>query len=222
MKKRRLLAGILAGCMLMGQTAFAEEAVTDEQSYMDIESGLEEVEAPEEQEEATDQESLETDQENVQNDVQEQRSECGDQEQSEEAENNSEVQKEDKIPKSSPKESSPAAAVQQQNEIEEVSLGKGNGPVLISTEISEAGETVRYRFQPEKSGGYYIDLMDQGQFSVYEETIYGEDRIDGAASTGSKYGSVVFSAEVGTTYYIDVSYNDAGSVGTINWKLGRP
>ena len=33
-KRTRILAGVLAGCLLMGQTVFAEGAVADEQSHI--------------------------------------------------------------------------------------------------------------------------------------------------------------------------------------------
>ena len=58
-KKRRVLAGILAVCMLMGQNVFAEETVTDEQLY--TESISEEATVSEEQGETTLQSDLEAD-----------------------------------------------------------------------------------------------------------------------------------------------------------------
>lgn len=231
-KKGRFLAGFLAVCMLMEQTVFAEETVTDEQLY--TESISEEAAVSEEQGETTSQSDLEADTENGQNIAQEQKrgsedqekteqTEPGIQEESEHKEDSLEVQPEAGLSESSDQEESREIVSRKQNEIEEVSLEVNNEPVTISTEIDEAGETVRYCFRPEESGGYYIDLMDQGQFSVYEETSYGGyNYIGNDTSTDDKYGSIVFDAAAGTTYYIDIKYDDAESVGTIKWKLGRP
>ena len=231
-KKRRFLAGVLAGCMLMGQTVFAEEAVTDDQSY--FESDLEETTVSEEQEETTVQSNLEADTENEQKNAQEEKRESGDPKETEQTksgnpeetevlEDSMEVQSEIRILESSDQKESREIVSQQQNEIEEVSLGENNEPVTISTEIDEAGATVRYCFCPEESGGYYIDLMDQGQFSVYEETSYGDYKYIGSdTSTDNKYGSVVFDATAGATYYVDINYSSSESIGTIRWKLGRP
>lgn len=211
-KKRRFLAGFLAGCMIFGQTVFAEEAVTDEQLY--TESISEEATVSEEQGETTLQSDLEADAEQTN---------PGIQEEIEHKEDSLEVQPEAGMSESSDQKESREIVSQQQNEIEEVSLGENNDPVTISTEIGEAGETVRYCFRPEESGGYYIDLMAQGHFSIYEETSYGDvSYIDEAVSTENKFGSVVFDATAGTIYYVDIGYDDAESVGTIKWKLGRP
>ena len=211
-KKRRFLAGFLAGCMIFGQTVFAEEAVTEDQLY--TESISEEAAVSEEQGETTLQSDLEADAEQTN---------PGIQEEIEHKEDSLEVQPEAGMSESSDQKESREIVSQQQNEIEEVSLGENNEPVTISTEIGEAGETVRYCFRPEESGGYYIDLMAQGHFSIYEETSYGDvSYIDEAVSTENKFGSVVFDATAGTIYYVDIGYDDAESVGTIKWKLGRP
>lgn len=211
-KKGRFLAGFLAGCMIFGQTVFAEEAVTEDQLY--TESISEEAAVSEEQGETTLQSDLEADTEQTKLELQEE---------IEHQENSLEVQSEAGMSESSDQKESREIVSQQQNEIEEVSLGENNEPVMISTEIGEAGETVRYCFRPEESGGYYIDLMAQGHFSIYEETSYGDvSYIDEAVSTENKFGSVVFDATAGTIYYVDIGYDDAESVGTIKWKLGRP
>lgn len=211
-KKRRFLAGFLAGCMIFGQTVFAEEAVTEDQLY--TESISEEAAVSEEQGETTLQSDLEADAEQTN---------PGIQEEIEHKEDSLEVQPEAGMSEFSDQKESREIVSQQQNEIEEVSLGENNEPVTISTEIGEAGETVRYCFRPEESGGYYIDLMAQGHFSIYEETSYGDvSYIDEAVSTENKFGSVVFDATAGTIYYVDIGYDDAESVGIIKWKLGRP
>ena len=111
-------------------------------------------------------------------------------------------------------------------EIEEVTLGEDGEPVRMVTEIPESEESVRYLFQPEESGAYYIDLLGPGWFSVYEETESGYEMfIDGGSSYWAEYGSAVFELKTGITYYIDIRYDYSGTSetsGTVNWKLGRP
>lgn len=108
-------------------------------------------------------------------------------------------------------------------ELEEVTLGEDGEPVRMTTEISESEEAVRYLFQPQESGAYYIDLLGTGNFSVYEKNEDGyEQWIDSASSNEYEYGSEVFELEAGTTYYIDISYDYSGTAGVVSWKLGRP
>lgn len=105
-------------------------------------------------------------------------------------------------------------------EMEEVTLGEDGEPVRMVTEIPESEESVRYLFQPEESGAYYIDLLGTGNFSVYEIINNGYDiYIDGGTSEGNEYGSAVFELKANTTYYIDIR-NDSSE--TVNWKLGQP
>lgn len=107
-------------------------------------------------------------------------------------------------------------------EPEEVTLGEGNEPVRMTTEIAESEATVRYLFRPQERGAYYIDLLGAGNFSVYEMTEDGyEQWIASASSYEYEYGSAVFELKDRTTYYIDINYDYYGSAGTVNWKLGR-
>ena len=108
-------------------------------------------------------------------------------------------------------------------EMEEVTLGEDGEPVRMVTEIPESEESVRYLFQPEESGAYYIDLLGTGWFSVYKETESGyEEYIDGDSDFMGEYGSAVVELESDTIYYIDLGYDYYGNAGTVNWKLGRP
>lgn len=106
-------------------------------------------------------------------------------------------------------------------EPEEVTLGENGEPVRMTTEIAESEAAVRYLFQPQESGAYYIDLLGTGNFSVYEMTEDGyEQWVASDTHYEYEYGSAVFELEAGTTYYIDISYDYYGTAGTVNWKLG--
>ena len=105
-------------------------------------------------------------------------------------------------------------------EIEEVTLGEDGEPVRMVTEIPESEESVRYLFQPEESGAYYIDLLGTGWFSVYKETADGYDEyIDGRYNANE---SAIFEFDSEATYYIDIGYDYWTMLKTINWKIGRP
>ena len=119
-----------------------------------------------------------------------------------------------------------ATATLSVNEPEEISLGENGEAAMISTKIDESESYVRYLFQPDETGAYYIDLLGPGVFYVYEELSdeYGEyeEHVDSASSYDNEYGSAIFEVGAGKTYYIDIYYDYDNSAGTVNWKIGRP
>ena len=106
-------------------------------------------------------------------------------------------------------------------ELEKVVLGENGEPVRMTTDISETEGSVRYLFQPEESGAYYLDVIGQGGFSVYEKTDDGEEYVGSGTTFQDYYASEVFVLESGKTYYIDIAY-EYGVAGTVDWKLGQP
>lgn len=110
-------------------------------------------------------------------------------------------------------------------ELEKVAMGENGEPVRMTTDISESEGRVRYLFQPEESGAYYLDVIGQGGFTVYEKTDDGEEKqeiADGMSSSQDGYDSEIFEAQTGKTYYIDIMYDYSESAGTVEWKMGRP
>ena len=55
-------------------------------------------------------------------------------------------------------------------ELEKVSLGENGEPVRMTTVIGQGEESVRYLFQPEESGEYYLDIIGTGDFYIQEKT----------------------------------------------------
>lgn len=106
-------------------------------------------------------------------------------------------------------------------ELEKVALGEKGEPVRMTTDISESEGSVRYLFQPEESGAYYLDVIGQGGFTVYEKTDDGEEYVGSGTTFQDYYASEVFVLESGKTYYIDITY-EYGAAGTVDWKLGQP
>ena len=106
-------------------------------------------------------------------------------------------------------------------ELEKVALGENGEPVRMTTDISESEGRVRYLFQPEESGAYYLDVIGQGGFTVYEKTDDGEKYVESGITFQDYYASEVFVLESGKTYYIDITY-EYGVAGTVDWKLGQP
>ena len=110
-------------------------------------------------------------------------------------------------------------------ELEKVAMGENGESVRMTTDISESEGSVRYLFQPEESGAYYLDVIGQGGFTVYEKTDDGEEKqeiADGMSSSQDGYDSEIFEAQTGKTYYIDIMYDYSESAGTVEWKMGRP
>lgn len=108
-------------------------------------------------------------------------------------------------------------------ELEEVTLGENGEPVRMTTEIAESENVVRYVFCPEENGAYYVDLLSMGGFQIYEK--WDDDYeypIDGGMSSEDRYDSATVELTAGTTYYIDIGFDYAGTAGTVEWKLGRP
>lgn len=106
-------------------------------------------------------------------------------------------------------------------ELEKVALGENGEPARMTTDISESEGIVRYLFQPEESGAYYLDVIGQGGFSVYEKTDDGEEYVGSGTTFQDYYASEVFVLESRKTYYIDITY-EYGAAGTVEWKLGQP
>lgn len=107
-------------------------------------------------------------------------------------------------------------------ELEKVSLGENGEPVRMTTVIGQGEESVRYLFQPEESGAYYLDVVGTGGFNIFEKTDSGVEYIAGEMSYTGSYASEVFKAESGKTYYIDIIYDYMGTGGSVKWKLGQP
>lgn len=110
-------------------------------------------------------------------------------------------------------------------ELEKVVLGENGEPARMTTDISESEGTVRYLFQPEESGAYYLDVIGQGGFTVYEKTDNEEgypEISNGISFSQDDYDSEIFEVQSGKTYYIDIMYDYSESAGTVKWKLGQP
>ena len=105
-------------------------------------------------------------------------------------------------------------------ELEKVALGENGEPVRMTTVIEMGEESVRYLFQPEESGEYYLDIMGMGSFNIQEKTNSGASYIASETSYDD-YASGVFDLESGKTYYINIRSTQAGEAGTVVWKLGQ-
>lgn len=107
-------------------------------------------------------------------------------------------------------------------ELEKVALGENGEQVRMATVIGQGEESVRYLFQPEESGAYYLDVVGTGGFNIFEKTDSGVEYVAGEMSYTGSYASEVFKAESGKTYYIDIIYDYWGTGGSVKWKLGQP
>lgn len=107
-------------------------------------------------------------------------------------------------------------------ELEKVALGENGEPLRMTTVIEMGEESVRYLFQPEESGAYYLDVVGTGGFNIFEKTGSGVEYVVGEMSHTGSYASEVFKAESGKTYYIDIIYDYMGTGGSVKWKLGQP
>ena len=105
-------------------------------------------------------------------------------------------------------------------ELEKVALGENGEPLRMTTVIEMGEESVRYLFQPEESGEYYLDIMGMGSFNIQEKTDSGASYIAGETSYDD-YASGVFDLESGKTYYINIRCTQSGGAGTVVWKLGQ-
>ena len=105
-------------------------------------------------------------------------------------------------------------------ELEKVALGENGEAVRMTTVIGQGEESVRYLFQPEESGEYYLDIMGMGSFNIQEKTNSGASYIASETSYDD-YASGVFDLESGKTYYINIRSTQAGEAGTVVWKLGQ-
>ena len=105
-------------------------------------------------------------------------------------------------------------------ELEKVALGENGEPLRMTTVIEMGEESVRYLFQPEESGEYYLDIMGMGSFNIQEKTDSGVRHITSGTSYGD-YASEVFELQSGNIYYINIRHTYLGTTIPVTWKLGR-
>lgn len=98
-------------------------------------------------------------------------------------------------------------------ELEEIVLKPDGQPVRISTKIDTYGEVVKYQFQPEESGTYYINLTGYTSgYQVYKKTEFGQTWVE------SSYNR--FQLQRGETYYIEIQSYSSESV-SVKWDFGK-
>ena len=105
-------------------------------------------------------------------------------------------------------------------ELEKVALGENGEAVRMTTVIGQGEESVRYLFQPEESGEYYLDIIGTGDFYIQEKTDSGTRGVMSKVSY-SDYTGGIYELQSGKTYYINIQNTQAGIAETIDWKLGQ-